>query len=337
MQCIYFDQNGKACRVLASVSPYIPTPEEIRERCSSDKFLECPRLKALHENLGALAGKEGSCPVDSDVFQRILVLTRARQLVRALSPREDLAGEFSSQIDEVLFDQLRSTYRQDFDIRISLSKMRFASEGLAVRVNVELSYAVHNLTDSTLQYCIPLAVTSPSLIDQGLPMADHIGVSEIRASVADGSVVTDLIKKCNMTLTSTLVSNQTKVRLSLDGRIAQTIPPASFVRIRLKYFYVAQLFDFHIQKISQLTRNATLTLDYSEGDFLTSVNDFCAPARRVQVPGHNYMWNGWLLPFNGFSINWEPVWIVSSFFETMKKKEREAELGEEAHAERGGS
>ena len=336
MQCIYFDENGKACRILASVSSYKPTPEEIRQYCLSNQFLKCQRLKALHENLSAVAGKEGLYLADP-LSQRSLLLARARQLVRALSPKEDLAGEFSSQMDEVLFDQLRSTYRQDFDLRITLSKMRFASEGLAARVDVELSYEVHNITDSTLQYCIPMVVTSPSLIAQGLPMEDHIGVSEITASVADGSEMTDLIKKCNMNLTSTLVSNETKVRLSLDGRVAQTIPPASFARIRLKYFYVAQLFDSHIQRISQLTRNVGLTLNYSEDDFLTNVDAFCTPMLRVQVPGHKYLLNGWLLPFNGFSIDWKPVWIVSSFFETMKKKEREAELDEGAHAERGGS
>lgn len=334
MQCIYFDQTGKACRILASGSapPYKPNPDEIRKHCGSNRFLDCPRLKALHENLSALVTDE-QCLVTPNVFQRSLLLAKAKQLVKALSPREDLAEEFSTQVDAVLFDQLQSTFRQDFDIRVSLSKMRFASESLAAKVNIELSYDVHNLTDSHLHYRIPMVVTVPSFVDQGVPLEDHISVSEVTASVADGDTVTDLIKKCNVHLTSGLASNETKVRLSLDGKIVQTIPPANFIKIHLKYSYLGQLFDAHIQRISQLTRNVNLTLDYKEDDFLVNVDAFCTPLLGVQVPGHSYAWNGWLLPFNGFCVEWKPVWIVSSFFEKMKKRERENEHDERTHTE----
>jgi hypothetical protein len=197
---------------------------------------------------------------------------------------------------------------------------------------VSWDYDVHNITDSPLVYAIPLRVNVQSFTEEGLSVADHVRIEEVVASVDDRDEWIDLTRSCNLCLEPILSSDKTRVMLSLNGRAKHTIPPHNITRVHLKFSYVAHLLDSHIQRMLSLTRNTRLKLNYSAKDFFIEVSDFCPALKKTLVADHDYEWNGWLLPFHGFIVEWKPTWMFSSSFAATRKKEKESEINGESHS-----
>lgn len=327
MNCIYFDESTSTCMAFASrsVLPYRPTPNEVANTCKSDQFQKCKRFQAFHKHLSILATKEDIWLVDPKIFPRSSLLARAREIVRALSPEENLESEFVHYANKLLFDQIQSFYRENLVTEVSLKRMQIASKGVAVKVNIIWNYMIRNITNSSIDFYVPLRVVAYSFEDLGLPIQEHIGIRQIEASVGDTDEWIDLGAKYKLYSVPAESLGSVRVQLDLSRKAVQTIPAESFIKMRLEFFHVARLIDTYTQRMLALTRNLELKVDYSEEDFFIDVDDFLLPSKETRVKGHNYKWSGWLSPFQGISVEWIPVWMVSSSLKTVMMKEREYE------------
>lgn len=323
LECIHFNSETASCFMKAPFLPFKPGVRELKSLCKSNEFRKCERLKAYQDYLGKVVGKEGAWFVDPSLMPRRMLLARARELTRALAPSEEYETEFARAIGTLFFDEVRSTYRRNFSSEMRLEKANIGAQGLAVKVDLLWKYEVHNMTDNTVPYRVPMSVKTYSFVHEGLPIEEHIGIRQIEASLGESGDWNNLIKKYKLDEVKVKPASTTHVELVLTGKAVQNIPPKTFIRVNVNFFYMAELHDRQSQRMLSLTRNLDLALEYPEDEFIVDIESYCLPTMTASSPDHGrreFSWNGWFLPYHGIGIEWVPSWMHEQLEEKVKKR-----------------
>jgi len=235
---------------------------------------------------------------------RTLLEARIKNLIRIYCPVKKLEEEFSDLFQSIFFDQVCEKYRDNCAIRVSIKRKDIKGVGVAL-VCVQAEYKIHNVTERPLSYTVPFRWSTLSFVKRGIPLEDHLRIEKILVTKDTGEQL-NICKNLDDSLLRPKERPPMKVELELPS-VTIEIRPYGTITVYLKYAYLAELIDGHIQRMVSLTNNLRLQVDYSEDEFFVDIGDFCLPKKVTINPGHTYEWNGWFLPNHGFIIEWKPV------------------------------
>lgn len=275
--------------------------------CSSPRFLTCERYRAYLEHLRAVYEKDDLSIVEYPRVSRAIQLDRARRIMRNLSPKPEYQSEVEHFTNLLLLDQFQSVYRENYitDIAFQTEKLDDGSD--AVRTEVEWKYEVHNISSSRVRFYIPFDIKTYDFREQGLDLTEHVEIEQLDASIAETDNWVELKKHFGLDKVPIVAAPPMKARLDLSKKAFYEIPAKNFIKVRLLFNYLNRAFDNHTQRMTNLTRNFTLQLHYSDNEFYVDVNDFCLPKKEEKQAGYLYEWYGWFLPHHGVSVDFDPI------------------------------
>lgn len=262
------------------------------------------RLQQLNDRISDLT-PEGFWGAKAD---KGLAASRIKSLVRTISPEKSLEEDFANLFQLLFIDQVRDTYRDNFDFTLKIEKKDFKEKGISLaQICAQAEYKVHNVTDHPIVYNIPFMWNTYSFEKYDIPLAEHCKIEKILLTKRDNTHIDvgadfksyEVIPKARPPL---------KVETVLPPPSAE-IEPFGTATIYIKFRYLARLIDGHTQRMVNLTRNVKLRVDFAEDAFFVDIDDFCLPKKAIINPGHEFEWNGWLLPRHGFVVEWRPIEI----------------------------
>ena len=222
-----------------------------------------------------------------------------------VSPKKELCDEFAKFFKEVLVDQLTDYCRENFDVSVRLEKVNTGPAQGLVKVTSEWKYVVHNTSNKQTAYPIKFYCDTDSFVSKVLTPKDHIEVQKL--FITHGSGNPDDIGQKNGIYKQLPKQHNSRVVLDLTKPILVEMLPNEPMYVYIKYWYLAGSHDRHSQRMSMLTHNISLIVDFDKKDFVVTIDEFCSPERATVDKYHRYDWNGWLLPNHGIIVEWKPA------------------------------
>jgi len=228
-------------------------------------------------------------------------------IVGYILPKPESAKDFAKFFKEVMVDQLTDLSRENFGVTLELEKVKLSSTlPELVKVTCEWKYQIHNYSNKERAWEIPFYCNTFSLVNKGLALKDHIMVEQVLVTHGAGQPEDVGIERG-------IYKQQPK---QYDGKV-ELVPkesllvkllPNEVMSVYLKYHYIGELCDRHAQRMSMLTYNANLAIDFDQKDIAVTVDDFCSLKKTPVAKLHRlYDWNGWFLPNHGFIVEWKPA------------------------------
>jgi len=228
------------------------------------------------------------------------------EIAGLLSPRAELKTEFEQFFDQHIVHQFHEFIREDFKVSIKLG-IRTMNAGKAVDVEASWTYDVHNITNETKVYPVNFRCSTYSFLSRNLALKDHIRIEKIQVTrPKKPNDPEDIGKDRGIYTLQPKKVESAKVQLKLEEPLKVEIESLEKVTIFVKYRYVAENCDDHTQRMSKLTRNLHLTIDFNPNEFFVDVDEFCIPQKNTIEKAHSYVWKGWFMPNHGFIVEWKP-------------------------------
>lgn len=239
--------------------------------------------------------------VPKDTLRRLMV-----NIVGELSPKKEFKEDFMKFFEGNIVEAFREYYRENFDIHIKLKRDKIGTAEV-VKTKTEWTYDVHNITDKTVTYPIPFRSETWSFVKKGVQLKDHMKIEKMQVTRHKDKTQTpeDVGQEFGVYAVAPKPKDSVLVVLELDKKPVVQLPPHETVTVFVKYSYLAELCDDHTQRMSLLTKNVSVTLDYDEEDFSLDIDEFCVPKMIIAEEKHSFQWKGWFLPSSGFVAFWK--------------------------------
>lgn len=192
-------------------------------------------------------------------------------------------------------------YREDFLIKLNLKKL----ERQLFNLSVKGIYKLNNVSNDEIRWNIPLKLyTNPAGV-YDIPIEEYIKLKRILLK-SDRENIIDIGAKFGVYELRPSLTKDHRIELELPSPQipAIRINPLDSVRIDVEYelLTISNKFTY---TILFLTKNQELLVDYSDEQFSLEIHSLCSPRMKVIELGHHFKWNGWILPQEGFTIEWK--------------------------------